>query len=91
MRPDLSNLASQSVEMAHATRIAVILLVAVLGVIAGKIAFVSHASGAPAWSAAGRGTAGSSVPARCFEAMVELDEGYGVTGHETRLVCEKLQ
>jgi len=88
MRPDLSIFSSQLVQMARAMRITVILLVAILGVIAGKIAFVSHASGAPAWSAAEQ-RIGSPVQAPCFEAMVELDEGYGVTGHETRLVCEK--
>ncbi|HXY57662.1 MAG TPA: hypothetical protein VEH76_03690 [Methylocystis sp.] len=58
-----------------------ILIAAILGVLAGKIAFVAPAAG----SLAER----SSVEARCFEALVELDEGYGVTARETRLVCQK--
>ena len=87
MHADLRAFASQPIPAARGMKTALIFIVAILGVLMGKVAFANHAASAPAWSAPAR----SSAEACCFAMMVELDEGYGVTGRETRLVCAKTE
>lgn len=87
MHANLSTFAAQPIPAPRAMKSCLILIAALLGALAGKIAFANHASTAPAQRAAA--AAGSLNETRCFQAMVELDEGYGVTGRKTRWVCEK--
>jgi hypothetical protein len=94
MPANFSPIASQPVSVLRAKRISLLIIAALTGVLASKIAFVdSTAASAQARSISLQLPKAeyqrASAKPTCFEAVVELDEGYGVSGRETRLVCDK--
>jgi hypothetical protein len=90
MSQSLSAVASRPVRKSVALAIALGLLLADLAVIAGKAAFYAHDQADRATvTAAGRESAvrraGDYV--ECHEISVKLDEGYGLRGQKSRIVC----
>ncbi|HMK88911.1 MAG TPA: hypothetical protein VK446_04660 [Methylocystis sp.] len=84
MHANLFVLASRPLPTRRAMQASLMFVLALIGVLACKVAVANHADDAMARAVAAHSTSKSA----CFEAIVELDEGYGVTGRDTRLVCE---
>jgi hypothetical protein len=89
MSQSLSRLADRPARLSAALKVGLLLLVADMAVLGGK---------ALATNDAGRESAAvvatlpdtpppSPVKVQCREATVSLDEGYGLQGHKTQVIC----
>jgi hypothetical protein len=93
MNTDFSSLASQPVQVGYAVRISFCIVAAGIALCVGKnlLAKGLSMSAIAAPVAAQPIAPMAQEPAKdvCRQVIVEIDEGYGVSGHVTRWVCRK--
>ena len=89
MSQSLSRLASQPVRLSTAFKVGLILLVADLAVLGGKALATNDATRNQDAVVAALPTGAPTAPIKmqCREVSVSLDEGYGLQGHKTRVIC----
>jgi hypothetical protein len=83
----MTEFASRPVPTSSALRLSLALLAVVAGLAVGK-ALVARSFVAPA-AAEPAATVETTHKDMCRAVEVEIDEGYGVRGHVTRMVCRK--
>ncbi len=93
MNANFSNFASQPIRVGYAVRISFCIVAAGVALCVGKTLLAKglNMSAMAAPVVAQQPATITAEPAKdvCRQVIVEIDEGYGVSGHVTRWVCRK--